>query len=212
MRDDKQGWTVDFVPRPTRTSGHSCNGVVTLRFDGRLVREEPIAFVWEESRWIPNEGKAAYFRAAVESFTRNHWEPSGGGLVMEAARILQDALSGHNGRRIAHVRRYRGGVSVTVHPCCSYRFTQEGEPISYDSAERGVAMELSAEEREKFKDLVDGRRLMDVIADDLADKDEREERGSNRKDKVTAREKKLKALQEKLAAWNEGKPIKGKAE
>lgn len=205
MREEHPRWDVSFTPKP-KDNGWNCSGSVALSYGERVVKEDTVGFHWEgdedTGHWEPDASRAAYYRAMATSFNRNAWEPSTDHAVMAAARILQDALDGLNGRKVAQAREYRGGYSVTVHPGCIYRLDHDFRPISYVSPETRIDLVFTTAEQDAFMKLVQTFRLSAL---DFGTQTKVHEKGDGRKDKLTQREQKIAAAQAKLDAWNTGK-------
>lgn len=207
MREESPRWDVAFTPKPKNQTDWHCRGVVVLSHGEREVKTDTIGFHWEgdeeTGHWEPDASRAAYYRAMAASFNRNAWEPSTDHAVMAAARILQDALDGLSGRRIAQAREYRGGYSITVHPVCIYQFDHDFRPIKYSSPETKLDLVFTTAEQDSFMKLVQTFRLSALDFDEKTQVSK--EKGAGRKDKLTEREKKIAAAEAKLDAWNAGK-------
>ena len=213
--DPTKAWTVVTSFKPNPPDPHYTMGVITLRYESKTIKTEPICFqrhpnidpeeILPDDGWEADGVKVKHYEAMAAGFNERDWKPTFSHVVIACARILADAMEGKRYRKISHIRRYRGNISVTVHAGTIFIFTDELALLSCDCAEFGVRVEFNDSEQKLFSEHVDTTTLGKLV--DAALSHSNLKQGESKADKVTSAEKKAREAQEKLNAWNAGKGI-----
>lgn len=196
-------WTVET--KPPRPGGRK--GKVNLLFQGKVILQNPIGYhPWDDpDNWEPSELKLHSFQLMADSYNERKWKPSSSPAVLAGARILQDALTFMNGRKIDHVTNRSTWISITVHAGCFYRFSWPTlRPKAFASHELGWKVEFNDKEEEAFLDLIDTERLRKKVEESLIMEREDQTRGGKGDRKtLTQKEQKIADDQERLDRWKE---------